>query len=49
MDSFVKYICDMAVQYRDIGVTGEDKIIGLSTCSDASTNGRIILFGRLVE
>lgn len=49
MDSFVKYIREMAVQYRDIGVTGADKIIGLSTCSDASTNGRIILFGRLVE
>lgn len=36
-----------AVQYRDIGVTAKDQIIGLSTCSEAVTNGRVVLFGRL--
>jgi len=49
MQSFVDYIRAMAVQYRDIGVTAQDKIIGLSTCSYAATNERTILFGRLVK
>ena len=47
MVSFVDYIRAMAVQYRDIGVTANDKIIGLSTCSFATTNERTILYGRL--
>lgn len=49
MQSFVDYIRAMAVQYRDIGISAKDKIIGLSTCSFASTNERTILFGRLVK
>ena len=43
------YLKSSAVQYRDIGVTASDKIIGMSTCKDAETNGRVILFGRLEE
>ena len=41
------YIRDIAVQYRDIGLTGDDRIVAMSTCTSAATNGRIILFGRL--
>ena len=33
--------------YRDVGVTGSDRVIGLSTCAEAETNGRVIVFGRL--
>lgn len=36
-----------AAGYRDIGVAPEDRIVGLSTCVDAQTNGRAVLFGRL--
>lgn len=41
------YIQDNAVQSRDIGVKESDQIIGLSTCAEAQTNGRVVIFGRL--
>jgi sortase B len=37
-----------AIYKRDIGVTTEDHIILLSTCSSSSTNGRDILVGRII-
>lgn len=43
------YLKSSSTQYRDIGVTTEDKLISFSTCKDAETNGRAILFGRLEE
>ena len=36
-----------AIHTRDIGVTIQDRIVLLSTCSLSSTNGRDILIGRL--
>lgn len=47
LSGLLSYISQISVQSRDIGVTKQDHIIGLSTCADAATNGRIILFGRL--
>lgn len=44
---FLKYIKNKATNYRDIGVTSEDRIIAFSTCVDAVTNGRAVLLGRL--
>lgn len=41
------YLRESSVRYRDIGVTAQDRIVGMSTCVDAVTNGRAILFGRL--
>lgn len=38
-----------SLQYRDLGVTGKDRVLALSTCSDAATNARTIVLGRLVE
>lgn len=49
VQELLDYLEASAVRYRDIGVTADDKIIGLSTCVDAETNGRAILFGRLEE
>ncbi|QNM07085.1 class B sortase [Qiania dongpingensis] len=49
MDIFLAYIRENAVQYREIGVTASDPIIGLSTCAEAETNGRVIIFGRIEE
>lgn len=34
---------------RDIGVTIDDRIVLLSTCSSSSTNGRDILIGRITD
>lgn len=45
LDELLKYIKEHAVQYRDLNVTGEDSLIALSTCSEAETNGRVILLG----
>lgn len=47
MDEFLEYIKENSVQYREIGITDRDQIIGLSTCITAETNGRAIVFGRL--
>jgi len=38
-----------AIHVRDIGVTTEDRIILLSTCSSDTTNGRNILVGRITD
>lgn len=41
------YIREKSVQYRDIGVAAGEQIIGLSTCAEAETNGRVVIFGRM--
>lgn len=47
--SLLSYLEAQAVCSREIGVTASDQVIGLSTCSEAITNGRVILFGKLTE
>lgn len=49
MKDVLSYIKEHAVQYRDIGVTAKDSIVALSTCAEAKTNGRVVLFGQLKE
>lgn len=46
---FLKYIRENAAQYREINVSAEDRIIGLSTCADATTNGRTVVYARMTE
>lgn len=41
------YIQENAVRYREIGIKESDRLIGLSTCAEAETNGRVLIFGRL--
>ena len=43
------YIKVGAVQYRDIGVAETEQVICLSTCAEAVTNGRVVLFGRMTR
>jgi sortase B len=38
-----------ATHLRDVGVTTDDQLILLSTCSPDSTNGRDILVGRMTD
>lgn len=47
MEAFQEYVRTAATHYRDIGVTAEDRIVSLSTCVDAETNGRAVVIGRL--
>lgn len=41
------YLKETAVQYRELDITPEDQIVALSTCSEASTNARTVVFGLL--
>ena len=47
--TFLEGLLSKALYQRDIGVTLEDHIILLSTCSSDSTNGRDILVGRITK
>ena len=48
LPGFLDHIKKVSVHYRD-GIAGEgDRIIALSTCEDAVSFGRVILFGKLV-
>lgn len=47
VSELLHYVDDIAVQSRYIGVTPQDQVIGLSTCAEAETNGRVVVFGRL--
>lgn len=47
--SLLERIEEKAVCYRAIGIEVTDKVIGLSTCDTADTNGRIVLFGKLTK
>ena len=40
---------DIAINYRDIGVSVNDRIVLLATCSPSTTNGRDILVGRITD
>lgn len=42
---YLSLIQEKAINYRDIGVTSEDRIVLLATCTSAITNGRHILVG----
>ena len=45
--AYLSNLLEKAIYLRDIGITLNDRIILLSTCSASSTNGRDILIGRI--
>lgn len=47
LKDLLDYIQANAVQYRDVNVADENSLIALSTCSEAETNGRVVLVGKL--
>lgn len=47
--ALLEYIRTDSIQYRDMGVTKADRIVGLSTCADAQSSDRVIIFGRLTK
>ena len=49
VSELLHYVDEIAVQSRYIGVQPIDKVIGLSTCAEAETNGRVVIFGRLAR
>ena len=44
---YLKYVKEKAKQYRDIGVTANQKVVTLSTCTNVAESGRTILIARL--
>jgi len=47
--AYLDNLLSKAVYKRDIGITTQDHIVLLATCSAASTNGRDILVGRVTD
>jgi sortase B len=48
-EELLSYLKENAEQYRELTVSRPEQLVALSTCSDVTTNGRVILFGRMVE
>ena len=47
LNKLLSYIKEHAVVYKNMTTDRSAQVIGLSTCADARTNGRVIVFGRL--
>ena len=47
LNKLLFYIEEHAVVYKNMTTDRPAQVIGLSTCADARTNGRVIVFGRL--
>ncbi|MCL1793141.1 MAG: class B sortase [Oscillospiraceae bacterium] len=47
--AYLDRIFELALHTREIGITADDHIVLLSTCSSVSTNGRDILVGKLTD
>jgi sortase B len=45
--AYLDNLLEKAMHTRDIGITANDRLILLSTCSSGSTNGRDLLVGRI--
>lgn len=48
-ERYLDLLRSKALQYRDIGVGTQDRIVLLSTCTSDITNGRHVLAGRLTQ
>ena len=48
MQELIDYYPGTAVRSRDVGLTAQDRIFALSTCTSASTYGRLLLLCRVI-
>lgn len=46
---YLAYIKQHALRYREVGVDAHSKLLVLSTCASAMTNGRIVLVGKITD
>lgn len=46
---YLEIITNQSKYYRDIGVSTDDRLVVLSTCTQNTTNGRHILVGRITD
>jgi sortase B len=47
VSDLIAYLKENSTQYRDLGLTGDERLVALSTCASAATDGRVVLVGRL--
>ena len=47
MEALLTRLRTEALQYREVGVTAHDRLLAMSTCSEASGNRRTVVFGVL--
>lgn len=47
--SYLSYVKEHAMQYREIPLGADDRYVTLSTCTSDSTNGRHLLVGKITE
>lgn len=48
-NELIEYAKENAANYRDTNIEQEERVIGLSTCSSATTNGRDVLLVKIVN
>ena len=48
-EKYIKLVYDRALNYRNIDIKQDDRIVMLSTCSFEITNGRHLLFGKIKD
>lgn len=48
-DELISFIRENAINYRELNINSEERVVGLSTCSSATTNGREILYVKIVN
>ena len=46
---YLNWLLEEALHFRDIGVSTQDRLVLLATCSPSTTNGRDILVGRIAD
>lgn len=47
LSSLISYLKEHAVCYRDPGMSSGEEVLGMSTCYDARTNERILVFAKM--
>ena len=47
--AYLDYLCKNAVNYRDIGLSTDDRLLTMSTCAGDFTNARSILVARICD
>lgn len=48
-EALLEHVRNKAIHRREIALSASDRIIALSTCTTATTNGRTLMFGRLTK
>ena len=48
LSALINYIESKSIQYKEMEFSSGEQIIGMSTCKDAVSNARVLLFGKMI-